>query len=79
MTVPPRCCLRLPTAGASALPGLARRLRRGLDEWTTRAQTRDGRCYESDYAGVFQVVDGHLAAVTEYLGTAYAMQVLFSS
>ncbi len=48
-------------------------------EWTTHARTRDGRYYESDYAGVFRVVDGHLAAVTEYLDTAYAKQVLFSS
>ncbi len=48
-------------------------------EWTTRARTRDGRRYESDYAGVFRVVDGRLAAVTEYLDTAYAGQVLFSS
>ena len=46
-------------------------------EWTTHARTRDGRRYESDYAWVFRVVDGHLAAVTEYLDTAYAMQVLF--
>ena len=48
-------------------------------EWTTHARTRDGRCYDSDYAGVFRVVDGHLAAVTEYLDTAYAKQVLFST
>ncbi len=48
-------------------------------EWTTHAQTRDGRCYDSDYAGVFRVVDGHLAGVTEYLDTAYAKRVLFSS
>jgi len=48
-------------------------------EWTTHARTRDGRCYDSDYVGVFRVVDGRLAAVTEYLDTAYAKQVLFSS
>lgn len=48
-------------------------------EWTTHARTRDGRCYDSDYAGVFRVVDGHLAGVTEYLDTAYAKRVLFSS
>ena len=41
-------------------------------EWTTHARTRDGRFYDSDYAGVFRVVDGHLAGVTEYLDTAYA-------
>lgn len=48
-------------------------------EWTTHARTRDGRCYDSDYAGVFRVIDGHLAGVTEYLDTAYAKRVLFSS
>ncbi len=48
-------------------------------EWTTHARTRDGRCYDNDYAGVFRVVDGRLSAVTEYLDTAYAKQVLFSS
>jgi ketosteroid isomerase-like protein len=36
-------------------------------------------CYDSDYVGVFRVVDGHLASVTEYLDAAYAKQVLFSS
>jgi uncharacterized protein len=48
-------------------------------EWTTHARTRDGRRYDSDYAGVFRVVNGQLAAVTEYLDTAYANRVLFSS
>ena len=48
-------------------------------EWTTHARTCDGRCYDSDYIGVFRVLDGHLAAVTEYLDTAYAGQMLFSS
>lgn len=46
-------------------------------EWTTRARTRDGRGYQSDYAGVFRIVGGRLAAVTEYLDTAYARQALF--
>jgi len=48
-------------------------------EWTTHARTRDGRRYDSDYAGVFRVVNGQLAAVTEYLDTAYASRVLFGS
>ena len=48
-------------------------------EWTTHARTRDGRCYDSDYAGVFRVVHGQLAAVTEYLDTAHAQRVLFDS
>jgi uncharacterized protein len=48
-------------------------------EWTTHARTRDGRCYESDYAGVFQVAGGRVAAVTEYLDTDDARQLLFSN
>jgi ketosteroid isomerase-like protein len=48
-------------------------------EWTTHARTRDGRRYDSDYAAVFRVVNGQLAAVTEYLDTAYAQRVLFAS
>ncbi len=47
-------------------------------EWTSHARARDGRGYDNDYAGVFRVVDGHIAAVTEYFDTAYARQVLFS-
>jgi uncharacterized protein len=48
-------------------------------EWTSHARTRDGRRYDNDYAGVFRVVDGRITAVTEYLDTAYAKQVLFNS
>jgi len=33
----------------------------------------------TSYAGVFRVVNGQIAAVTEYLDTAYANRVLFSS
>ena len=47
-------------------------------EWTSHARSRDGRAYENDYAVVFHVVDGQIAAVTEYLDTAYLQQVLFS-
>ncbi len=47
-------------------------------EWTSHARTRNGRSYDNDYAGVFRVVEGHIAAVTEYFDTAYARQVLFS-
>lgn len=47
-------------------------------EWTSHARSHDGRSYDNDYAVVFQVVDGLVAAVTEYLDTAYMKQVLFS-
>ncbi|MFF5293071.1 nuclear transport factor 2 family protein [Paractinoplanes globisporus] len=46
-------------------------------EWTSRATTRDGRPYENDYAVVFVVRDGKIAAVREYFDTAYAKRVLF--
>lgn len=46
-------------------------------EWTSRATTRDGRPYENDYAVVFVVRDGKIAAVREYFDTGYARRVLF--
>jgi hypothetical protein len=46
-------------------------------EWTSRATTRDGQSYENDYAVVFVVRDGKIAAVREYFDTGYAQRVLF--
>jgi uncharacterized protein len=46
-------------------------------EWTSRATTRSGRAYENDYAVVFVVREGKVAAVREYFDTAYAGRVLF--
>jgi ketosteroid isomerase-like protein len=46
-------------------------------EWTSRATTRDGHPYENDYAVVFVVRDGKVAAVREYFDTGYARRVLF--
>jgi uncharacterized protein len=46
-------------------------------EWTSRATTTSGRAYENDYAVVFVVRDGKVAAVREYFDTAYAGRVLF--
>ena len=46
-------------------------------EWTSRATTRAGGSYENDYAVVFVVRDGKIAAVREYFDTAYAQRVLF--
>ena len=68
-------------AGAPVLQDVHRIIADGeyaVAEWTTHARTRDGRRYQNDYAGVFQVVGGRLTAVTEYLDTAYAGQVLFA-
>jgi ketosteroid isomerase-like protein len=47
-------------------------------EWTSHATARDGTPYENDYAVVFQVRDGAIAAVTEYFDTAYMKAVLFA-
>ncbi|WP_433379689.1 nuclear transport factor 2 family protein [Actinoplanes sp. CA-142083] len=46
-------------------------------EWTSHATTRDGRPYENDYAVVFVIRDGRIAAVREYFDTGYARRVLF--
>jgi uncharacterized protein (TIGR02246 family) len=46
-------------------------------EWTSRATTRSGAAYENDYAVVFEVRDGRIAAVREYFDTGYAQRVLF--
>jgi uncharacterized protein len=46
-------------------------------EWTSRATTRSGAAYENDYAVVFEVRDGLIAAVREYFDTGYAQRVLF--
>jgi uncharacterized protein len=46
-------------------------------EWTTRATARDGSAYENDYAFVFEVRDGRICAVREYVDTAKAHRVLF--
>lgn len=46
-------------------------------EWTSRATTRSGQLYENDYAVVFHVHDGKIAAVREHFDTAYAARVLF--
>lgn len=46
-------------------------------EWTSRATTATGAAYENDYAVVFEVRDGLIAAVREYFDTAYAARVLF--
>ena len=47
-------------------------------EWTSHATAADGTPYENDYAVVFRVVNGAIAAVTEYFDTAYMKAVLFA-
>ena len=46
-------------------------------EWTSHARSANGENYENDYAVVFDVRDGKIAAVREYFDTAYAGRVLF--
>ena len=40
-------------------------------QWTSRAQTRDGRPYENGCIGAFTIRDGRIAAVREYMDTLY--------
>jgi len=49
-----------------------------LAEWTSRATTSRGAPYENEYAVVFVVREGKIAAVREYFDTAYAQNVLFA-
>jgi ketosteroid isomerase-like protein len=46
-------------------------------EWTSHARARNGTPYDNDYAVVFRVVDGRVAAVTDYCDTSYMKRVLF--
>lgn len=46
-------------------------------EWTSHARARNGAGYDNDYAVVFRVLDGRIAAVTEYCDTSYMKRVLF--
>jgi ketosteroid isomerase-like protein len=46
-------------------------------EWTSHARARHGAAYDNDYAVVFRVADGRIAAVTEYCDTSYMKRVLF--
>jgi uncharacterized protein len=41
-------------------------------EWTSRARMRDGRAYENGCIGVFEIRDGKIQAVREYMDTLYA-------
>jgi uncharacterized protein len=40
-------------------------------QWTSRAETRDGRPYENGCIGVFTIRDGRITAVREYMDTLY--------
>jgi uncharacterized protein len=46
-------------------------------EWTSRARTTAGEPYENFCIGVFTLRDGRIAAVREYMDTAYARRVAF--
>ena len=46
-------------------------------EWTSRARTTAGEPYENFCIGVFTLRDGRIAAVREYMDTAYAHRVAF--
>jgi len=46
-------------------------------EWTSRARPTAGVPYENFCIGVFTLRDGRIAAVREYMDTAYARRVAF--
>ena len=46
-------------------------------QWTSRARTASGRPYENGCIGVFQIRDGRIAAVREYMDTLYAHDTAF--
>lgn len=48
-------------------------------EWTIHARTSAGDPYDNDYVAIFELRDGRIAAMREYLDTAYAERVLFSA
>jgi uncharacterized protein (TIGR02246 family) len=47
-------------------------------QWTSRAETSDGRRYENGCIGVFTVRGGRITEVREYMDTLYAHTVAFS-
>ena len=48
-------------------------------EWTSRARTSGGEPYENFCIAIFTVRDGRIAAVREYMDTAYAHRVAFAA
>jgi ketosteroid isomerase-like protein len=47
-------------------------------EWIARGKTAKGKPYENYYNVVFEVKNGKIQAVREYVDTLYAKEVLFS-
>ena len=48
-------------------------------QWTSRARMRDGRAYENGCIAVFEIRDGKIQAVREYMDTLYASSAFSSS
>ena len=46
-------------------------------EWTSHARASNGAPYDNDYAVVFRIDAGRIAAVTEYCDTSYMKRTLF--
>lgn len=47
-------------------------------EWIARGKSAKGRNYENYYQVMFEVRDGKIQAIREYVDTLYAKEVLFS-
>ena len=60
-----------------AVTGMVAEGERVALEWTSRARTTAGEPYENFCIGVFTLRDGRIAAVREYMDTAYAHRVAF--
>jgi ketosteroid isomerase-like protein len=65
--------------GDARRPAARRALEGARPEWRVRARTARGIDYDNAYCGIFTVRDGRIAAVREYLDSAYAAQALFDS
>lgn len=51
---------------------------RAVLEWRVRGvASASGLSYDNDYCGVFEIRDGRIVSVREYLGTLHAAQTLF--
>lgn len=47
-------------------------------EWRVRGRSAAGVPYDNAYCGVFELGDGRIAAVREYMDTQHAAEVLFA-
>ena len=66
-----------PGSVAIEITGIIAEGDRAVMQWTSRARTTAGRPYENRCIGVFDVRDGRIASVHEYMDTLYAHNTAF--